>query len=389
MPADYHHGVRVVELDTGTRPIRTIETSIIGMVVTAPDADATVFPLDTPVLVFRTSQLLSKAGTQGTLLPTLQAISKQCEPVMIIVRVAEGVDSAHTVTNIIGGEVNGKKTGLQALLSAKQMFDVKPRILGVPGWDMQEAVATELAVISEKLRGFAYIGVQAATPEAAVTYRNTFSSKRVMLLWPSFVAWNTLTSSYDDVSASAMALGLRAKIDNEIGWHKTLSNVPVNGVSNLTHDVYWDLQATDTESDYLNSHEVTTMIREQGFRFWGSRTCSSDPLFAFENYTRTGDIIADTMAEAHFWAVDKPMSKALINDIIDGINNKFRQLVQQGYILGGECWFDEDANLVDNLKSGKLTLDYDYTPVPPLEDLTFQQRITDKYILTLISQIGA
>nr|WP_240315036.1 hypothetical protein [Chromobacterium haemolyticum] len=38
MPQDYHHGVRVLEINTGTRPIRTISTAIIGMVCTADDA---------------------------------------------------------------------------------------------------------------------------------------------------------------------------------------------------------------------------------------------------------------------------------------------------------------------------------------------------------------
>jgi phage tail sheath protein FI len=53
---------------------------------------------------------------------------------------------------------------------------------------------------------------------------------------------------------------------------------------------------------------VTTLIRRDGFRFWGSRTCSADPLFAFESATRTAQVLADTMAEAHFWAVDKPLT---------------------------------------------------------------------------------
>jgi phage tail sheath protein FI len=278
--------------------------------------------------------------------------------------------------------------GLQALLSAKQMFGFKPRIIGVPSWDMEQAVAEEMGIIAEKLRGFAYIGVRAATPEAAVLYRNEFANKRVMLIWSDFTGWDTVTSSMTDLTASARALGLRAKIDDEVGWHKTLSNVAVNGVGGLSHDVFWDLQATATESDYLNSHEVTTLINEKGYRFWGSRTCADDPLFCFENYVRTGDIIADTIAEAHLWAVDKPMSKALVKDIIDGINNKLRWFVQNGYLLGGSCWFDELFNPVDNIKSGQLTLDYDYTPVPPLEDLRFQQRITDKYVFNLINDIA-
>ena len=51
MPTDYHHGVRVVEINEGTRPIRTIETAVVGVVCTADDADIATFPLDKPVLL--------------------------------------------------------------------------------------------------------------------------------------------------------------------------------------------------------------------------------------------------------------------------------------------------------------------------------------------------
>ncbi len=43
----------------------------------------------------------------------------------------------------------------------------------------------------------------------------------------------------------------------------------------------------------------------------------------------------------------------------------------------------------DSLKAGKLTIDYDYTPVPPLENLMLRQRITDQYLLDFSSQVSA
>ena len=51
MATDYHHGVRVIEINEGIRPIRTIATAVVGLVATASDADATFFPLNTPVLL--------------------------------------------------------------------------------------------------------------------------------------------------------------------------------------------------------------------------------------------------------------------------------------------------------------------------------------------------
>ena len=187
----------------------------------------------------------------------------------------------------------------------------------------------------------------------------------------------------------ARALGLRAKIDQETGWHKTLSNVAVSGVTGITADVFWDLQNPATDANYLNSNEVTTLINEGGFRFWGSRTCSEDPLFAFENYTRTAQIIADTMGEAHMWAIDRPMHASLVRDLVEGVNAKMRELKSQGYLIGGSCWYPDDINTKDTLKAGKLWVDYDYTPVPPLEDLTFRQRITDRYLIDFAKGINS
>ena len=139
----------------------------------------------------------------------------------------------------------------------------------------------------------------------------------------------------------------------------------VNSVTGITRDVFWDLQDPATDAGYLNAADVTTLINKSGFRFWGSRTCTEDPLFAFESYTRTAQVLADTIAEAHLWAVDKPMHPSLVRDIIEGINAKFRELTRKGYILGGEAWFDPELNSKEVLKSGKLYIDYDYTPVPP------------------------
>jgi len=89
MPADYHHGVRVFELNNGTRPIRTVSTSIGGVACTAPDADPETFPLNTVVMLTGVSRYLDKAGTQGTLAKTLDGIKDQCEPVVYVVRVDE------------------------------------------------------------------------------------------------------------------------------------------------------------------------------------------------------------------------------------------------------------------------------------------------------------
>lgn len=390
MPSDYHHGVRVFEINEGTRPIRTIETAVIGMVCTAADADATAFPLDTPVLCTNPSAMTGKAGESGTLAKSLDAISAQGNAFTIVVRVAEGQSEAETTSKIIGGATaDGRYTGMKALLASQAKFGMKPRILGVPGLDSLP-VATELATLAQKLRAFAYLSAHGAqTKEEAVAYRENFGQREAMVIWPDFVSWDTTANASADAPAVARALGLRAQIDNSIGWHKTLSNVAVGGVSGISKDVFWDLQDTATDSDFLNAADVTTLINRDGYRFWGSRTCSDDPLFAFENYTRTGQVLADTMAEGHFWAVDGVLNPSMARDIIEGGKAKGRELVRSGSLLGFDCWFDDQINTKETLKAGKLYIDYDYTPAPPLENLMFRQRITDRYLIDFASRIAA
>lgn len=389
MADSYHHGVRVVEVTTGSRPVQTISTAVVGFVATADDADAAAFPLNRPVLVTDVRDAAGYAGSKGTLASTLDAIGDHGSPVTVVVRVPTGSTTAETKSNIIGGSVSGMKTGLQALMAAPASLGVTPRILGVPGLD-DEDVTAELVTIAQQLRGMAYASCFGCeTKEDAALYRGGFGARELMLIWPDFTGWDTASSSTVTANAVARALGLRAKIDAEQGWHKTLSNVEVNGVTGLSKDVFWQLQNPATDAGYLNAADVTTLINRNGYRFWGSRTCADDPLFAFESATRTAQVLADTMAEGMAWAMDKPLHPTLARDIVDTINAKLREMVANGYLIGGKAWLNPAKNQKEQLGAGKLTISYDYTPVPPLENLLLEQKITTDYLADFASQMVA
>ncbi|MGE5563131.1 MAG: phage tail sheath subtilisin-like domain-containing protein [Bacillota bacterium] len=387
------HGIKVNLLTTGTRAIMGVATAVIGLVATATDADAEAFPLDTPVLVTDVRAAIGKAGVAGTLSPSLVAIADQCSPIVIVVRVAEGVDGddpdtdavLETQANVIGGVAGGKYTGIQALLAAEAQTGIRPRIIGAPGLDTQD-VTVALVTAAQKLRGFAYASCRAADGLAlagdvaeAILYPAEFSAKELMLIYPDFTGFAG--------HAVAAAMGLRARIDEEVGWHKTLSNVGVNGVSGLTKDIFFDLQDASNDAGVLNAANVTTLVRMNGYRFWGNRTCSDEPLFAFESAVRTGQALQDSIAAGLAWAVDKPLTPQLVRDIEETINADFRQLIREGRMIGGKAWFDPSLNPAVNLSAGKCVVDYDYTPCAPLEDLELNQRITSKYYSDFGSQI--
>ncbi len=368
------HGINVVEVNDGVRPIRTVATSIIGFPATADDADADLFPLNTPVLLSDVRGSAGRAGDSGTLAATLEDISEQSNPLAVVVRVEDSADPAQLEANVIGADNAGSKTGLQALFAAQNKFNVRPRILGAPGLDTLN-VATALISTAKRLGGMAYLSANGAdSKEDAVAYRGNFAAREAMVLWPSFTSRR----------AAAVVLGLRSAIDADpaLGWNKTISNVAVGGVTGIDEPVSFDLDASQvSDAAFLNDNEVTTLINYRGFRFWGSRTCSDDPLFAFESATRTAQILKDTIIESQFINVDGRLVAGLAQDIVESINTKFRNLVNTGRIIGASAWLDDKVNTPDQLAAGKLFIDYDFTPTPPLENISFRQRITNRHFV--------
>jgi phage tail sheath protein FI len=386
MATEYHHGATVEEVNAAGLSVKTVSTAVIGLVATGTDADAIAFPLNTAVLVTNPKSLIGKAGVVGTLAKALQHISDQVSCPVVVVRVAAGADDAQTSTNVIGGtSADGNYTGMQALLTAEAKLGVRPRILGCPGLDSHEVV-TALATVAQKLRGFAYAYCDGETVADCLIYRQQFSARELMLIWPDFTYFDTTTSKTATALTIAVALGLRAQLDQTVGWHKTLSNVPVNGITGINKDVYFAFQQTGTDADLLNAQGITTLIGRNGYRFWGSRTCD-DAQFIFESYTRTAQVLADSMAEAMFSYADKPVSPVLIREVIDGFNAKGAQFKRDGMLLGFRAYWNPDLNSTDEMKNGKFKISYEYTPVPPFEQIGLQQTFTDEFFADLSSAI--
>lgn len=385
------HGARVKENKDLETAINDIDSSIIGIIAVADDADADLFPLDTPVLLTRVRSALGRAGKTGTLYKSLKAISDQCSPRVIVVRVAAAAEDGSGADQdqlIMGGTAeDGSYLGMYTLLTAEQKTGYRPRILAVPGLETS-AVISMLCVIAEKLRAFVYSGCgDSKTLSEASMFRDTFSSRELMPIWPNFIAYNPLSGKNEEFPAAAYACGLRALIDNNQGWHKSLSNVAVKNVLGISRDVSWSLQDEDSDANTLNNMEITTLIKRNGFRFWGNRSTDTET-YTFEVFTRTAQILADSIAEAQFTTVDSPLTPANVKDVLSGIRGKLNALVTAGRLIGADCWYDTADNPTTGLRAGQLRVRYSYSPVPPLEDLTLYQTFTDQYYESAFSSLG-
>ncbi|MEI1500835.1 phage tail sheath family protein [Escherichia coli] len=386
------HGARVTESTDLVTAINDVDSSVIGIVATADDADAELFPLNKPTLLTRVNDVLGKCGTTGTLYRALKAIADQVSTKVIVVRVAEHKEEGGKTQDqlVIGGsESDGSYTGMYALLVAEQDESIgyRPRILAAPELDT-EAVTKSLCVIAGKLRVFVYATCHGCNTMAeAITYRQKFNEREVMLLWPDFIAYNLKSGKNETFPAPAYACGLRAYIDHEQGWHKSLSNVPVKNVLGMSRHVFWSLQAEDSDANSLNNKEITTIIRRNGFRFWGNRTPETNA-YIFEVYTRTAQVLADSIAEAQFETIDSPLTPANVKDVISAIRAKLDSLVTAGKLIGAECWYDIEDNSTTNLRQGRVRIRYKYTPVPPLEDMELYQSFTDEFFGPAFAVLG-
>lgn len=393
--ATFLHGVEVVDLNDGPRPIRTVRSSVIGIVGTAPNADPAKFPLDKPVLIAgsrRDAGLLDTTALKtglGTLPGALDLLLDQIGAAVVVIRVDDTGDAAAKLAAVIGGvDANGDYTGVHAFLAAQGDLGVTPRILIAPGFtasregDLANPVVAELLGIAERLKAVVIADLPATTDADAVAYRGDWGSKRVYGIYPEVKVSRggaTVTTP-----ASPAVAGLIAKIDNDRGFWNSPSNQVINGILGTSKPVDFAMGDANSRANFLNEAEVATIVREDGFRLWGNRTFSDDPKFAFLSVVRTADIINDSILRAHLWAVDRNITKTYISDVEESVNAYMRGLIGLGAILYGKCWADPDLNDAASIADGKVWFNVDFTPPYPAEHIIFRSRIVNDGLEDLV-----
>jgi uncharacterized protein len=155
MATDFLHGVEVVTVASGPRPIQTIRSAIIGIVGTAPDATVGAFPLDTPVLV-NSRGGYAGIGATGTLAKALAGIFDQFSPFVVVVRVDAGASDRDALANVVGGvDVGtGARTGIQAFRDAQATVGVSPMLLIAPGFTSDRQTGVDAITVTDNGAGY-------------------------------------------------------------------------------------------------------------------------------------------------------------------------------------------------------------------------------------------
>lgn len=362
MANDYLHGPEVVIVNSPTGPIKLLKASVIGLVASADDADSVTFPLNVPKLV-DTDNVIGSAGTTGTLKNALADINTQGRCLVVVIRVAEGVDAAEAQANIIGDiGADESRTGIEALVNAESETGIRPRLLIAPGFTHLAAVGAALESMAIKLRAIPIIDGEAGNLAAVDAQRSAYA--KAYFVYPGVMIGNVMRP------ASAAVAGHIVRCDDAFGYHQSPSNRKISKITRTSVAVGHVLGSTSSQSNLYSEKNISTIVRQDGgFYLWGNNLADGSLI----THERINQIVADTILVAHQRYIDRTIDGDYIKSVIKRVNNFLRKLKKAGIIAAGRVWFDPGLNDDAALASKRAYFDYELALYVPAERLTLRQ----------------
>ena len=402
-------GLTIQTIDNEIRPAVWGDLSVIGLVGIAPDADATIFPVNTPVLVNSSDPAaLAALGDTGTLADALRMITAQLGEFQsaarcVVVRVTEGADQAATLANVAG---NGTSTGVAALLEAGPLTGYTPRLLAAPGFTSQHAagqanvVVAQLAAVAPRLLAHAVVDGPTTTFADAQAWRETINSDRIIPVVPGarILDVTSTTGEIIDAPMSPAILGIAVRRDFEFGGRPfhSWANQAVQGIVGITRPVAFSLTDGTSEGQSLLAANIGIVTRGEmgvdggiadgGFVYIGTDNAGDDDLWRFYNVMRGRDYIhLMSLKTLRTYLGRFNVTGQTIQAILNTLNIALRDLQSTGDILGYQVQFLEDQNSPEDLRAGKISVRFLAEEAPVLRRIDIQ---SGRYRAALESLIG-
>lgn len=412
MAANFLHGVETIIIEKGPRPITGVKTAVIGLVGTAPiqTVDAANKTINQPVVIRNPVDAAKYFGenTTGYTIPAaLDAIFDQGNgPICIVVNVFDPAthvtdgdpDPSKVVASDIIGEVDtdGNRSGLQALIGTYNLFGYVAKMLIAPGYCTQNAVATEMIAVADKLRAMALIDAPIGTTVSEAiagrgsdgTINFNTSNKRAVLCFPHVKRYDTATDAEVLEPLSQRLAGVIAARDVEKGYWWSPSNAEIKGIVGMELPITALINDSTTEANALNEAGVVTLFNSfgTGIRTWGNRSAAFPTNTSPENFInvqRTADILHESIEYNMLQYIDRPINQALIDTIRESVNGFIRTLIMRGALIDGKCVYDPAKNPVTEIAAGHLTFDLEFMPPTPAERITFESYINIELLKAL------
>lgn len=410
--SDPTFGISLTRIDNEPRPAVFSDMSVVGIIGTAPAADAATFPLNTAVFMYSDDAAkLTALGATGTLRDAVNLINSQLGEFqvaakIVIVRVTEGADATATIANIVG---NGTTTGLAAFLDAGPALGVIPRLLCAPGFTSQRsgtnanAVCAALPAICAKLLAHAVVDGPATTEQDAINWRETISSDRIIPVDPAVKILSNGVPAVVPLSPAVIGVAVRRDHEKQGRPFHSWANQPVQGIVGPSRPINFSLTDGATEGQRLLSANIGVLLRGEmgvesaiaqgGFIFVGTDNAGEDDLWRFYNVTRGRDYIHLMLLRTlRFYLGRFNITGQTIQAVINTMTIALRDLKADGDILGFEVKFTRDQNTPESLRQGRFTVNFAAEEAPVLRYLGIQSAryrpALDALLDDLLAQVG-
>ena len=299
--------------------------------------------------------------------------------------------SAVKATDIIGATAaDGTVSGIAALKLVYQLCNVVPTYLAAPGWSDKKEVYDALVSASQGINGhwsaFVYADIpvaNVATIEAAKTWKSTngYTSGFSKVYWPMAKDGETVYH----FSTLALVEKVRCDLANGNVPFETEGNkaIPVTGL-------YFGAGVNANGFDKADANELTaagisTAIYWEGnWRLWGDHTAA----YTYGGGHKAREIfdvnmlmlfhIANSFQKEWGTTIDKPMTLALRDTILNREQEKLDVLVAKGALIGSpSVEFLETNNEASDMMNGNFRWDIAATNTPPLKSATGVVCFTD------------
>lgn len=395
--SDPTFGMKITRVEEEVRPAVTSDMSIVGIIGTAPDADETAFPLDTPVFIYSDdSDALTNLGDTGTLKDAVDLLNNQLGTYniaakVVIVRVEEGADTDATITNIVGD--SGDESGLYAFLNAGTLLGITPRLICAPGFTSQQEedsgnpgtylanpVCAALPAILGSLRAHAVVDGPGTTQAAALTWRESLASERLIPVDPAVTVYDDGSSVVQPMSPGVIGIGVRRDYEKNGLPFWSWANQQMYGIQGPSRPIRFSLTDGATEGQTLLANNIGILIRgemgvdsalsDSGYVFIGTDNAGTDDLWQFYSVTRGRDYIELMMLNTlKFYLGKFNITAQTIQSIYNTMESALATLKAEGAIIDYKLTFPRDLNSAETLRLGKLTVSFSAEEAPVLRFL--------------------
>lgn len=395
-------------------PVIGADFSKIGLVETSEDADAAVFPLNTPVRFASIDPaFLTKIGT-GYLADALRGINAQLGALgaaadVTIVRVAEGASAVaqtkleQTTANIIG--TAAAKTGLYALKAAPEAVGATPRMIwaGRTAWqpDANSAnpIIAELPAILNSLLAVAVADAPDGSRDAALAWRETTQSERIIPVGVAARVYEGANVVTRPMAPRLLGLGVRTDNAHEGKPFHSWANQAVNGIVGTSRAIAFSLTDGAVEGQQMLEGDigivvrgevgVDTAIADGGFVYIGTESCAEGDLWSQFHQVRGSDYLTVKMMKITRQFLGKLITADLVEAWINSIKFMLRDHKAANDILGYKVEFKPGRNSAEEVRLGRLVVSPYIEPAPVFRRATHEVRRYRPAVDALVQDIVA